>query len=120
MSVNEFKFFPLQTLLDTSWGSPKDLGILLANFLLTIGIRCWVVLGIAYPHGESAYVLYQDEGDFVMLDPSTGKKYATKDAYCPMNKVFYIFSQDNVREIEQILVTHYNFVLALDLLQHSE
>ncbi|XP_055855035.1 coiled-coil and C2 domain-containing protein 2A [Episyrphus balteatus] len=85
-----------QVLLETGWGSAKDLGVLLANYLLTIGIRCWVVLGISFPHGESAYVLYEDGTELVLLDPTTGKKYSTKDSYCPMNKVFYIFSQHNI------------------------
>ncbi|XP_055907018.1 coiled-coil and C2 domain-containing protein 2A [Eupeodes corollae] len=85
-----------ETLLDTGWGSAKDLGILLANYLLTIGIRCWIVLGIAYPYGESAYVLYKEGNDYIVVDPSSGRKYSTKDSYCPVNKVFCIFSKNNI------------------------
>ncbi|KAM7352847.1 coiled-coil and C2 domain containing 2A isoform 2-T2 [Cochliomyia hominivorax] len=85
-----------QLLLDCSWGSPKDLGVLLCNYLLYMGLQSSLVLGFAYPYGECAFVLFtNEEGEMLFIDPGTGKRYAMKDVFCPLYSVRMVITQNN-------------------------
>ncbi|XP_055386260.1 coiled-coil and C2 domain-containing protein 2A [Condylostylus longicornis] len=101
-----------QTILDTTWASPKDLGVLLACYYMTIGIRCWLALGISCPNGETAYILTQENSNFILTDSSTGKRYNSKDVQCPLNKVYYLVGQENIycnlQKAERVSMTDFN------------
>ncbi|KAI8118640.1 Coiled-coil and C2 domain-containing protein 2A [Lucilia cuprina] len=85
-----------QLLLDTTWGSSKDLGVLLCNYLLYLGLQSSLVLGIAYPYGECAFVCYtSDEGEMFFIDPCTGKRYALKDVFCPLHTLKMVVTPNN-------------------------
>lgn len=83
--------------MDTTWGSPKDLGVLLCNFLLYMGLQSSLVLGMAYPYGECTFVLYNnEEGEMFFIDPCTGKRYSLKDVFCPLQSIKMVVMQNNV------------------------
>lgn len=86
-----------QLLLDTTWGSPKDLGVLLCNYLLYLGLQSSLVLGLAYPYGECAFVLFtSEEGEQFFIDPCSGKRYGIKDVFCPLQSIRMLITQNNV------------------------
>lgn len=88
----------VQVLLDTTWGSAKDLGVLLCNYLLHLGFKCWLVFGLSIPHGESVFVLYinSDNMELMLIDPSTGKRYSVKDVFCPLQTIRMVSTLDRV------------------------
>ncbi|XP_030387639.1 coiled-coil and C2 domain-containing protein 2A [Scaptodrosophila lebanonensis] len=104
-----------QVLLDSTWGSPKDLGVLLYNFMLTLDLPCWLVLGLACPVGECAFVLHRqlDSGELLLLAPGTGKRYSVKDVYCPLTRVYCVVGQQNIfyniQEETRISMTNFDF-----------
>lgn len=86
-----------QLLLDTTWGSPKDLGVLLCNYLLHMGLECFLVLGVAYSYGECTFVMYKsEEGEMFFIEPCTGKRYSVKDVFCPLQSIKMVITQNNV------------------------
>lgn len=92
----------LQMLLDIGWCSPKDLGVLLCNYLLFLGIKCWLVLGVAVPQGQTTFVLYKASDDsqpetFNLIDPCTGIQYGASDVFCPLQRIQMVVTTDNVR-----------------------
>ncbi|KAH8305950.1 hypothetical protein KR018_005944 [Drosophila ironensis] len=87
-----------QTLLDCNWCSVKDLGVLLCNFLLSLGLECWLLLGVSCPHGECSFVLYRqpETAELVLVAPSTGKRYQLQDVQCPLRRVFCLVGKQNI------------------------
>ncbi|EDW74405.2 uncharacterized protein Dwil_GK21406 [Drosophila willistoni] len=87
-----------QSLLDSTWCSPKDLGVLLCNYMLSLGLQCWLLLGVACPYGECSFVLFRqpDTADLLLLAPATGKRYQLYDVYCPLMRVYCLVSQQNI------------------------
>ncbi|XP_036333674.1 coiled-coil and C2 domain-containing protein 2A isoform X1 [Rhagoletis pomonella] len=103
-----------QCVLDTNWGTVKDLGVLLCNFLLSIGLSCWLVLGFAAAYGECAFVLFRsEEGELLLIDPYTAKRYGTRDVFCPLYKICLVVAQDNlycnIQAESRVTMTNYNF-----------
>ncbi|XP_065358269.1 coiled-coil and C2 domain-containing protein 2A [Calliphora vicina] len=85
-----------QLLLDTTWGSAKDLGVLLCNYLLYLGLQSSLVLGVAYPYGDCSFVFYTNEdSEMFFIDPCTGKRYALKDVFCPLQTIKMVITQNN-------------------------
>lgn len=84
--------------MDTTWGSVKDLGVLLCNYLLHMGLRCWLILGSTNTQGESAFVLYETEetAELVLLDPYSAKSYSIKEIFCPLQTIKMVVSTNNV------------------------
>ncbi|KAI9583885.1 hypothetical protein GQX74_010220 [Glossina fuscipes] len=95
-----------EVLLDTTWGSVKDLGVLLCNYLLYMGLRCWLVLGSTNTQGESAFVLYETEeaAELILLDPYSAKSYAVKEIFCPLQTIKMIVSTNNVSGLLSSLI----------------
>ncbi|KAH8369711.1 hypothetical protein KR093_000676 [Drosophila rubida] len=87
-----------QTLLDSTWCSVKDLGVLLCNYLLAMGLECWLLLGRACPYGECTFVLYRqpDLDELLLLAPATGKRYQLQDVCCPLTRVHCMVGRDNI------------------------
>ncbi|KRG05027.1 uncharacterized protein Dmoj_GI20842, isoform B [Drosophila mojavensis] len=87
-----------QTLLDSTWCSVKDLGVLLCNYMLALGLECWLLLGLACPYGESTFVIYRqpDSGELVLVAPTTGKRYQLQDVFCPLTRVYSLVTAQNI------------------------
>ncbi|TDG41758.1 hypothetical protein AWZ03_011831 [Drosophila navojoa] len=87
-----------QTLLDSTWCSVKDLGVLLCNYMLALGLECWLLLGLACPYGESTFVIYRqpDSGELVLVAPTTGKRYQLQDVFCPLTRVYSLVTPQNI------------------------
>lgn len=87
-----------QTLLDSTWCSVKDLGVLLCNYMLSLGLECWLALGLACPHGECSFVLYRqpETSELFIVAPATGKRYQLQDVHCPLRRLFCLVGKQNV------------------------
>lgn len=69
---------------------------MLVSFYLQLGYRAWLVVGHAQPTGDTAYVLLKENGEYVLVDPVSGRKYAAYDTHCPLRSVYAIVGVDNV------------------------
>ncbi|XP_055593663.1 coiled-coil and C2 domain-containing protein 2A [Uranotaenia lowii] len=76
--------------------SPKDLGVLLAGFYLLLEFDVYLILGHSLLTGDSTFVLLREGMEYFIVDPTSGRKYSSTDTYCPLNRIYYIVSQDNV------------------------
>lgn len=87
-----------QMLLDSTWCSVKDMGVLLCNYMLSLGLDCWLVLGMAIPHGESTFVLYRhpESAELHLIAPASGKRYQLQDIFCPLMRVYCLVGTQNV------------------------
>ncbi|XP_060655942.1 LOW QUALITY PROTEIN: coiled-coil and C2 domain-containing protein 2A [Drosophila nasuta] len=105
-----------QTLLDSTWCSIKDLGVLLCNYLLTLGLECWMLLGFACPYGECTFVIYRqpDSAELLLLAPSTGKRYQLQDVFCPLTRVHCMVGRDNIyfniQSESRVSMTNFNIL----------
>ncbi|XP_030559947.1 coiled-coil and C2 domain-containing protein 2A [Drosophila novamexicana] len=103
-----------QTLLDSTWCSAKDLGVLLCNYMLSLGLECWLVLGLACPYGECTFVIYRqpESGDLLLVAPTTGKRYQLQDIFCPLTRVYSIVAAKNIyiniQAEERVSMTNFN------------
>ncbi|XP_011206624.3 coiled-coil and C2 domain-containing protein 2A [Bactrocera dorsalis] len=102
-----------QCVLDTNWCTWKDLGVLLCNFLLGIGVNSWLVLGHATTYGECAFVLYRsEEGELLLIDPQSGKRFGTRDVFCPLYKICMVVAQNNlyanIQSEARVTMTNFN------------
>ena len=64
--------------------SHKDLGVLLTCYYLELGIAAWLVLGTSILSVETCFVLIKEGNEFFLVDPASGKRYSSKDIYCPL------------------------------------
>lgn len=105
-----------QTMLDCTWCSAKDLGVLLCNFMLSLGLECWLLLGIACPYGECTFVIYRqpETAELMLVAPATGKHYQLQDIFCPLTRVYCIVGQENIYfniQIEsRVSMTNFNIL----------
>lgn len=76
--------------------SSKDLGVLLTCFYLELGVPAWLILGSSTTCGESCFVLTRESNEFFIVDPSTARKYSSRDIYCPLTKCYCLVNQYNV------------------------
>ncbi|KPI97149.1 Coiled-coil and C2 domain-containing protein 2A [Papilio xuthus] len=108
-------------LLQVVNGSPTDHTILLGSYFLHLGIKCWVVTGLALPRGLSTYLLvkydlitrkyttdedevYKSGGFFKksddivwhVYDAVSGEQFQLRDIACPLKTVFFVFDQRNI------------------------
>lgn len=60
-----------------------------------LGIKAWAILGYGLPSGNSCYVLIKESNVFYIIDPLTGKKYNSRDTYCPLTVVYSIMNENN-------------------------
>ncbi|CAG4946360.1 unnamed protein product [Parnassius apollo] len=110
-----------QELLKILYGSRTDHTILLASYFLHLGIKCWIVTGIALPYGLSTYALVKYDlvtntyvtvddqiyksrkflkksEDFLwhVFDAVAGERYELRDVACPLKSVYYVFNEENI------------------------
>lgn len=75
--------------------SPKDLGVLLTCYYLTLKLDAWLILGQALPLGDTCFVLLKEENEYFIVDPTTGKKYESTAVDCPLKKVYALVNSEN-------------------------
>uniref|UniRef100_A0A336K7A0 CSON004015 protein n=1 Tax=Culicoides sonorensis TaxID=179676 RepID=A0A336K7A0_CULSO len=75
--------------------SPKDLGVLLTCYFLTLKLNAWLILGHGLPMGDTCFVLLKEENDYFIVDPTTGKKYESTTVDCPLKKVYALANHEN-------------------------
>jgi coiled-coil and C2 domain-containing protein 2A len=85
-----------QHVLGLMTSSYKDLGVLLTCYYLELGIPAWLILGSSTTCGESCFVLIRESNEFFIIDPSSGRKYSSKDIYSPLTKCYCLVNQYNV------------------------
>ncbi|XP_017125182.1 coiled-coil and C2 domain-containing protein 2A [Drosophila elegans] len=104
-----------QTLLDSTWCSVKDLGVLLCNYMLCLGLECWLILGVACPHGECSFVLFRqpETAELVLVSPATGKRYQLQDVHCPLRRIYCVVAKQNIyfniQTEARVSMTNFNF-----------
>lgn len=76
--------------------SSKDLGVLLTCFYLELGLPSWLIVGSSITCGECCFVLTRESNEFFIVDPSSGKKYSSKDILCPLTSCYCLVNQYNV------------------------
>lgn len=91
-----YMILPFQQIINLTCASPKDLGILLTCFYIELGYKAWTMLGYALPAGNCCYVLIKEQNEFSIVDPLTGKKYNSRDTYCPLVTVYSLASPSNI------------------------
>ncbi|SPP75269.1 coiled-coil and C2 domain-containing protein 2A [Drosophila guanche] len=103
-----------QTLLDSTWCSVKDQGVLLCNFMLGLGLECWLVLGQACPHGECTFVIYRqpETAELLFVAPASGRHYQLQDVHCPLRRVYCLVNKQNmyfnIQSETRVSMTHFN------------
>lgn len=76
--------------------SPKDLGVILVCYYLSLGYTAFLVLGYAIPYGDTTFVLTKENNEYYLIDPHSGKKYSSRDTFCPLTKVYCLANNENV------------------------
>lgn len=81
-------------------GSVKDHATLLTCYLMTLGIKTWLLLGYGMPYGYTSYVLTRENSslgfEYYIYDVKTAQKYNVHDNICPLQKVFCVINDENV------------------------
>lgn len=92
--------------------SAKDLGTILVGFYLSLGFRAYLVLGFALPHGDTTFVLTKENGEYFLIDPTTGRKYSANDTRCPLQRVYALATSQNVwaniQRESRVFMMHFN------------
>lgn len=94
-----FLFFGLlflQQILNILIVSPKDLGVLLTCYYLSLGYEAYLVLGFAIPYGDTTFTLIKDAQQYYLIDPHSGRKFSTRDTFGAMTQIYCLVSQRNV------------------------
>lgn len=64
--------------------------------------------GLAVPEGHTVYVLVRDEQTWTFWS-ADGHRFAATDQFIPLQKVFTVFSPDNVRLFTVHTTSHHIF-----------
>lgn len=89
-------FNNFQQILNILIASPKDLGVLLTCFYLSLGFNAYLVMGFAVPYGDTTFVLTKEHGEYFLIDPHSGRKCSSRDTFCALMKVYCIVGPNNV------------------------
>lgn len=86
-----------QTFLSTLAGDYEEHAILLCNYMKHLKKNSFVVLGFAFPEGNTAYVL-TIEGDksHLLWQPGTGQCFTIMDSRIPLHSITQVFNDENV------------------------
>lgn len=76
--------------------SPKDLGVLLTCYYLSLGYDAYLVLGFAIPYGDTTFTLIRDANEYYFIDPHSGRKCSTRDTFGALTKAYCLVNQRNV------------------------
>lgn len=92
-------------MLDWLVGGDEERAVLLHNYMAALHYEVYVLLGMAVPEGETAYVLYRDKTSQLlrMINPSTGIATNVTDPTSPMQQVWVLVNQNDVISIKDVL-----------------
>ena len=82
--------------MDLGGGDAEEHAILLCNYLLYLKKNAWVVMGFQITEGDTSFVLVQENNEYLLLDPSTGRSYSSTDSSCPLYNIGCVFNDKNV------------------------
>lgn len=54
------------------------------------------MLGYAVPYGDTTFVLTKENNEYYLIDPHSGKKYSSRDTFCPLTKIYCLANSQNV------------------------
>lgn len=76
----------------------EERAVLLFNYLRSHAYDVYILLGMSIPHGDTAYVLYQEKNLQTMrlINPSTGNSLDVKDSTSSLQQVWALFNQNDV------------------------
>ncbi|KAG8523589.1 Coiled-coil and C2 domain-containing protein 2A, partial [Galemys pyrenaicus] len=77
-------------------GNKEEHAILLCNFFLYFGKKALVLLGSSVLEGHVAYVLTQENDEYLLWNPLTGQCHKQFDPFCPLQSVDCLFDGGNV------------------------
>lgn len=79
-------------------GGDEERAVLLHNYLAALHYEVYVLLGMAVPEGETAFVLYRNKTNQTMrmINPTIGIMTNVTDPTCAMQQVYAVFNQNNV------------------------
>lgn len=86
-------------------GSLIDHAVTLTCFLLSLNMEVWLLLGFGIPNGMTGFVLIKEtnkitnEPSYYIFEVTSGRKYSTADPFSPLQKVFCVINEHNVRNI---------------------
>lgn len=76
----------------------EERAILLHNYMAALHYEVYILLGMAVPEGETAYVLYKDKKSqsMRMINPASGMSTNASDPTSAMQQVWAVFNQNDV------------------------
>lgn len=77
-------------------GAKADHAVLLCNYFMFMKKKALLLIGSAIPEGQTAYVLTQEESQYLIWNPRNGQCYTQYDAFCPLQTVGSLISVDNI------------------------
>jgi hypothetical protein len=79
-------------------GGDEERAVRLHNYLAALHYEVYILLGMAVPEGETAFVLYRNKTNQTMrvINPSTGITTNVTDPTCAMQQVWALFNQNDV------------------------
>ncbi|RXN02053.1 Coiled-coil and C2 domain-containing protein 2A [Acipenser ruthenus] len=92
-------WFTSEQCIDFAVGTKAGLAVLLCNYFLYMGKKTWLLLGTSVLEGETAYVVTQENRDYVLWNPRTGECYEQFDIFCPLQTADCLISEHNPSEI---------------------
>ncbi|XP_057380224.1 coiled-coil and C2 domain-containing protein 2A-like [Daphnia carinata] len=86
-----------QTVLEWLVGGDEERAVLLHNYMAALHYEVYILLGMAVPEGETAFVLYRNKTNQTMrmISPTTGMSKNVADPTCALQQVWVLFNQDN-------------------------
>ncbi|KAI9557976.1 hypothetical protein GHT06_014729 [Daphnia sinensis] len=86
-----------QTVLEWLVGGDEERAMFLHNYLAALHYEVYVLLGMAVPEGETAFVLYRNKTNQTMrmINPTTGMNKNVTDPTCALQQVWALFNQNN-------------------------
>lgn len=82
-------------------GSIVDHAVALTCYLLAIKKEVWLLLGFGVPYGSAGYVLVKEYDNrvatYLIYDPVSGEKFHLTDSFCPLQKVYCLVNEQNVK-----------------------
>ncbi|XP_058891290.1 protein CC2D2B-like [Acipenser ruthenus] len=89
-------WFTSEQCIDFAVGTKAGLAVLLCNYFLYMGKKTWLLLGTSVLEGETAYVVTQENRDYVLWNPRTGECYEQFDIFCPLQTADCLISEHNI------------------------
>lgn len=90
-------------------GGDEERAVLLHNYLAALNYEVYILLGMAVPEGETAFVLYRNKTNQTMrmINPTTGMNTNASDPTCALQQVWALFNQNNVSNF----TTNHKYIL---------